>query len=171
MKNMIASFFLPLILAPTLAFAAITEDAQEIRIAFKGTADAQKLYNRLAVPITFGDAFTGKKHQYKFFQDANKSLTLYGVQEDKNTANCIFVLSKNTLGNQSSVDDSSLGVHLILWAPLDVTRLMAALDVPVLVHGDFNQKVLSSEEENFSISCIQKQSALEKIQCDIWIFR
>lgn len=157
-------------LAP-FAPAAIVETAKDIRIEFKASPDAQKLYNRLAVPITFGNAFTGRNHQYKFFQDASQDFTLYASQDDKTTADCIFVLQKEEHGNQLSIEDSSLGVHMILWALPDVQKLMAALDVPAIVHGDFHQKVVSSEDESFSISCIQKQSDLEKIQCDVWIFR
>lgn len=148
----------------------VTETARSFKIEYANTKDASFLYDSLALPLDFGDVVTGRKHQYKLFDDASQSLRIYCDAPEYFRKRCFIEIFKNPNTDLVAIEHDTKQSNIEIYEPADVDRLNLALNTQATDHGGFLFKVVNTDDLNTSISCLEKKDDTTWKKCVVRFF-
>lgn len=164
-----------LILMSLSVFSKVYETNESVVIELESKVDnnqdARVLFTQLGLPIDFGTLVTGVKHQYKAHQDKNKNFLIYCSEKNKSNFHCLFSINKKLTDSIHQLENDSKQIHLLINDFNEAKRLYEVLNVPVLQHGSWYQKVIFDEANFVGISCITDSTTFAEYQCDFRIFK
>lgn len=148
----------------------VTETSKSVKIEYFRNKDAQFFYDKLKLPFKMGTRPNGLKFQYKEFVDQTQSLKIYCEAPDVTKKHCSVELFKNASTPMVEVTHEGNRSAVQIFDIEETRLLINSMDTELMDHGGFTYKVLSAEDLNLSISCIQKKDDLDWRQCIAQIF-